>query len=172
MLKYLIQDMAGMLHYIPYIFAVGTLLVFLVQMINIRRQKQGKEPQKLVPTVCFYTYLGVLVIITFLSRESGNVSEMDWKIGSTLSINVRNDAFLIENILLFMPYGFCLSWYRNHKSNWLQSFMIGFLTSLCIELMQYVTGRGVFQIDDILTNTLGCLLGAIIFKFMNWCFRK
>ena len=29
--------------------------------------------------------------------------------------------------------------------------------------MQLVTGRGYFQIDDILTNTLGALFGGILF---------
>lgn len=172
MLKYLIQDLAGTVRYIPYGILIGIVLLFLVAMINRWRQKQGKAPGRLLPTVCFYTYLALMIIITFLSRESGDVIGLDLKIGSTLSINVRNDAYLVENILLFMPYGFCFAWYCSKKKILWQSFELGFLTSLCIEVMQFVTGRGLFQIDDILTNTLGCVIGVILFKIINWCFGK
>lgn len=39
----------------------------------------------------------------------------------------------------------------------------GAFTSICIESLQLVTGRGYFQIDDILTNTLGMFLGYLVF---------
>ena len=44
---------------------------------------------------------------------------------------------------------------------------IGFFTSLSFELIQLGTGWGVFDIDDIFLNTLGCLIGIIIYHFIN-----
>ena len=102
MLKYVIRDLTGMARYLPYGIAVGVALLLLVMGINRWRQKQGKAPVRLMPTVCFYTFLALIIIITFLSREGGDVVGIDLQIGSTLTINVRNDAYLIENILLFM----------------------------------------------------------------------
>ncbi|MBQ7777185.1 MAG: VanZ family protein [Lachnospiraceae bacterium] len=172
MLKYLIQDLAGTVRYIPYGLVAGVLILFLIQIINKKRQRQGLTALKVLPVVCFYTYLALLIIITFLSRESGNKTGLDLQIGSTLRINVRNDAFLIENILLFIPYGFCFAWYRGRRSVLLQSFVLGFFTSLGIEIMQLITGRGLFQVDDILTNTLGAVLGVLIFKFISLFFKR
>ena len=172
MLKYLIRDLAGTVRYLPYGIVAGIGLLFLVMMINKWRQKQGKAPVPLMSTVCFYTFLALMIIITFLSREGGDVIGMDLQIGSTLTINVRNNAYLIENIILFMPYGFFFAWYYNKKKVVWQSFELGLLTSLSIEVMQFVTGRGLFQIDDILTNTLGCVIGAILFKILNWFFPR
>ena len=34
---------------------------------------------------------------------------------------------------------------------------------MCVEVLQLVTGRGYFQIDDLMTNTLGALIGFLIF---------
>lgn len=161
-----------MIRYVPYGFVLGIVLFLAVLWIDKRRQKKGLKPGRRLATVCFFTYVGILIMITYLSRESGGTSRMDWQIGSTLRINARNDAFLFENILLFIPYGFCFAWYRAWKPVFWKCTGWGFVTSLFIEVVQLVTKRGVFQIDDILTNTLGCILGGILFGFFRWCFRK
>ena len=37
------------------------------------------------------------------------------------------------------------------------------MMTLTVEYTQLFTGRGVFQIDDILTNVVGCVIGLIVF---------
>ncbi len=167
MLKYLMQDMARMVRYVPYGIILGGSLFFAVYLINLRRKKLGMEPGRLFATVCFYTYLGILLMITYFFRESGAETKIDLQIGSTLRINTRNNAFLIENILLFMPYGFCITWYREWKHVFFKSLLLGFITSVSIEVMQLITQRGVFQIDDILTNALGCVIGGLLFRLFQ-----
>jgi glycopeptide antibiotics resistance protein len=44
---------------------------------------------------------------------------------------------------------------------WLAVFLIGFLTSLTIEILQLVTKRGLFEFDDIFHNTLGVAIGEL-----------
>ena len=41
--------------------------------------------------------------------------------------------------------------------------LLGLVTTLAVEYTQLLTGRGVFQIDDILTNALGCVLGIAVY---------
>ncbi|WP_416388616.1 VanZ family protein [Enterocloster clostridioformis] len=43
----------------------------------------------------------------------------------------------------------------------------GFCLSCIIEMIQLITERGHFQIDDIVTNTLGTLIGALIFRMYS-----
>jgi len=164
MLKYLIQDMLGTLRYVPYGIVIGAGLLLLVQGINCLRRKQGKAPWRLMAPVCFLTYLALLVIITFFSRAEGSAAGMDLQIGSGLNINARNDAYLVENILLFVPYGFCFAWYRCRKGIWFTGLFVSFTTSFFIETMQLVTERGIFQLDDIITNTIGGILGVMLFQ--------
>jgi glycopeptide antibiotics resistance protein len=46
---------------------------------------------------------------------------------------------------------------------------VGFLTSLFIEILQLVSARGIFQADDIITNTIGSLVGYLLYGlFVAW----
>ncbi len=172
MLKYLIQDLAGTIRYVPYGLIIGLCLLLVVQGINSSRRRHGKAPWRLMAPVCFFTYLALMVIITFLSREDGSAEGIDLVIGSGLNINARNDAYLVENILLFVPYGFCYAWYRCRKGILFSGLFVGFTTSFLIETMQLITGRGIFQLDDIITNTIGCVLGTMFFQMPAWFWRK
>ena len=75
---------------------------------------------------------------------------------------------MIENVLLFLPFGFLGGWAFEAMRNVLCCTMLGAAVSVGIECLQLVTGRGFFQIDDILTNTLGAFLGSLVF----WLLRR
>ena len=69
---------------------------------------------------------------------------------------------VIGNILLFMPFGFLTSYYiRNNK--WWVSFLLLTLSSFTIELTQLAIGR-VFDIDDIILNIFGGMIGFYLYK--------
>lgn len=67
------------------------------------------------------------------------------------------------NILLFIPFSFliCLIWYK--LANLKDIIKTSFLFSLFIESMQ-MFGFGSSDINDLLMNTLGGLIGYILFK--------
>ncbi len=169
MIEYIDTDMAQTLRYLPYGLAVGIpAAAIVVWLMNIRRKKQRKPPVKWVPITVFCVYLGVMLTITFLSRESGSRSDvLDLELFSTWGINDRNNAFVIENILLFIPFGFLYCWNSSRGKKILWGVFFGAITSLGVEAMQLVTGRGYFQIDDIVTNTLGALIGALLFAVLS-----
>lgn len=168
MFKYFIQDMMWALSYLPYGLLAACVLFTYFFLSNAGRMKQGKDTRPVVSSVCFCTYLLIIICLTLLSREQGSTNKIDLEIGSTLRINVRNHAYVVENILLFIPYGFCLAWRFGSKRKGLRNLFIGLVTTVGVEFIQLLTGRGVFQIDDILTNFLGCIIGLIIFRiFIN-----
>ena len=66
---------------------------------------------------------------------------------------------LLGNIILFIPLGILLPLlYRGIKSGTAIS-VIAFLGSLLIEACQLILNRGVFDVDDLILNTLGGLIG-------------
>ncbi|MGE6206335.1 VanZ family protein [Guptibacillus hwajinpoensis] len=74
------------------------------------------------------------------------------------------------NILLFVPFGFFLSWKISSFKKKLGSRIIlsGFLFSFFIELTQYVVPMDrAADIDDLVLNTIGSTLGYIIWKIFN-----
>ena len=92
---------------------------------------------------------------------------MDLELFSTWGINERNNAYVVENVLLFIPYGFVLAWADVRQRNFFCNLLTGALTSFAIEYMQLVTQRGYFQIDDILTNILGTILGFLCYWLLH-----
>ncbi|MBQ3969591.1 MAG: VanZ family protein, partial [Clostridia bacterium] len=69
---------------------------------------------------------------------------------------------LILNVLGFVPYGFLFGGI-NKKINSGLKLVIIFLTSAVFELIQYVFVIGYTDIKDLLCNTLGGLIGLILY---------
>ena len=164
MLKYLWKDLMDALKYLPFGLLAGVVFVFLLMAAYALTGK--KRPAGMWAHAAFIMYVVILLCITFFSRESGSRSGVDLKLFSTWGINARNNAFVIENIILFIPYGLVCAWAFPVLRSLIPCAMTGLVTSLLIESMQLYTHRGYYQVDDILTNLLGSIIGYLIFRFL------
>ena len=68
---------------------------------------------------------------------------------------------IVGNILLFVPFGFFASYYLNNKKASVIT-IVTLIVSGCAEGMQYYLGR-VFDIDDIILNVLGGIVGYLLY---------
>ena len=76
---------------------------------------------------------------------------------------------VIGNIILFIPLGYLLkSFLRNN----ILVFIIGILITLLLELIQFVTKLGVFDIIDIFLNALGIIIGLLLKRIELWMTTK
>lgn len=66
---------------------------------------------------------------------------------------------VLLNIAMFVPLGVLLPLLVRKARKWYVMLPAGFLTSLAIEVIQYVSYRGLFDVDDLFTNTLGAMIG-------------
>ncbi len=164
MTKYVLRDLTSMLRFLPYGLVVGIIAVIILCVMNKRRVKKQKKPLAVAAIVSYFMYVAIMLIITFLSRENGSSNGIDLELFSTWGINDRNNAYVIENILLFIPYGFVSVWVFASMRSLFTCTLLGLVSSLGIEYLQMMTERGHFQIDDIITNTIGTILGYFIFK--------
>ena len=121
----------------------------------------------------FFLFCGGMAIITLMPRWfhwltilNDIRTEVFFQIGTFNLIPFRTFSFdswsfmiLLGNVIMFFPFGFfaVLLW-RNISAK--RILLIGVLTSLFIEFTQLFVGRS-FDIDDILLNTLGVLLGGL-----------
>lgn len=72
---------------------------------------------------------------------------------------------VIGNLIMFMPYGFFISYYLKNKRP-LLTIMLTIIASFSIELVQMIIGR-VFDVDDIILNVLGGFLGYLCYYFLG-----
>lgn len=76
---------------------------------------------------------------------------------------------ILGNIILFIPYGFLGMLYpKLNQFKWL--FLTFFLTINLVEFSQYYFRRGYADIDDVILNTSGAVIGFFIYK--KWFFIK
>ncbi|MDR2045116.1 MAG: VanZ family protein [Clostridium sp.] len=172
MFKYIIKDMMETVRYLPYGILAGIFMAVLLCAVNGVKRARRKTSLSVLALVCLFMYLVILLSLTFLSREPGSRKGIDWELFSTWGINRRNNAYVIENIFLFIPYGCVCAWAVPCVRKLPVSFLFGLLTSAGIECLQLVTRRGFFQIDDILTNVIGNAVGYALFRWFCHVGRK
>lgn len=170
--KYIIKDLSEAMQYLPYGIMAGAVMGLILNGMNARRERKGKETFPMAGLMAFSLYLMIILVITFFSREDGSRIGVDLELFSTWGINTRNNAFVVENVLLFIPYGFVCPWAFPWLRGFFRNTFAAFVTSLGVETIQLITGRGYFQVDDILTNVLGAVIGYVLFKILNGILRK
>ena len=152
-------------------FAWPMVIISIVIIVSLRVTYLLKNHEKIILykellALSFIIYILCLFqVFTFqdnVTRSTNNFipfKEMfRYNIGSRLF--VKN---VLGNMLMFLPYGFFVSYYLKNKKITL-TLVLTLIASFSIELVQMMIGR-VFDIDDILLNLLG---GSIGYYFYYW----
>ena len=125
---------------------------------------------KIILIIIFIIYLAALLRITVFRSgfdfsnafSGGEVNPVPF--ADLVNVFIADKRAFIYlffgNILWFVPLGFLMKRITNMTSA--RIILLGFLFSLCIETMQFIFGMGVFEIDDLLLNTVGVLLGTVL----------
>ena len=114
----------------------------------------------------FYSYL--LIDTVFFARDarrSINLIPFDMIAEQDFTLNVWG------NILMFIPLGLYFANFMKQFHFWkVLGAIIG--TSLSIEVLQYILKRGASDIDDLLLNTVGGLIGIVIYLVFKGLFKS
>ena len=106
-------------------------------------------------------YILGIVYMTMWHRESGDSRgefTIFWSYRQLFS-NPILGRDVINNIWLFVPLGAAL-YDPNQRLRWLLCIVL----SICIETVQYFTGIGLAEYDDVISNGLGALIGCSVAK--------
>lgn len=83
-------------------------------------------------------------------------------------VAIRN---LLGNIVVLIPFGFLLaSVYQ--KIKWGRILLAGLLVGIILELLQAIFRSGILDIDDIILNSLGVVMGYLLFELYKNVFKK
>lgn len=80
-------------------------------------------------------------------------------------------ANLFGNILIFVPYGFFISMASTFRG-FFKTLFYSFGLSLGVEIFQLFTRVGSFDVDDLMLNALGGVLGYLLFLICNIIRRR
>lgn len=77
---------------------------------------------------------------------------------------------LFGNIVWFVPFGIFFPMIHKRRIGMIKTVTSGFCLSLSIEIVQYFLGTGIADIDDLIFNTIGALIGYLIYAFFALIF--
>lgn len=142
----------------------------------IRKKKGHKLPVLLMFIFVLYiwkvydlTGAGGLNSIIYAPKGGDNESIIQATI-NLVPFNVIEKTFYL-NILMFIPLGFLVPFIWENYRKIYKIVLLGTSFSLLIELSQLITNRTT-DINDLIANTIGALLGYIIWKIFILCFGK
>ena len=72
----------------------------------------------------------------------------------------------LGNIGWFLPFGFLLPLLFK-KENFFITVFAGLVFSLFIEIAQFVFYKGIAELDDLILNTFGTIIGYVLFKILK-----
>lgn len=134
---------------------------------KVRNQKPNLNIYKIISEYFFICYMMFVLYLVLLTREAGSRETVDLRFFGTYADSPRAQAYMFENILLLIPFGFFLPFLSRKLATFAHALSLGMLFSILIEITQFITKRGYFQVDDIWLNTIGSVLGflgALLFE--------
>lgn len=78
---------------------------------------------------------------------------------------------LVGNVAAFMPLGFLLP-LAFRRFNAVKTYLVAFTLIFLAEVLQLVSRRGVFDVDDLLLNMLGSIIGYGIYRLLCILFKS
>ena len=122
------------------------------------------NPSHRIPTfvlrLLWVIYFLVMILLLFFRVYHDN--NINLNILELFNFETTNLSQNILNLILFIPIGY---WLKHLKIS--SVLLLSLLLITSIELLQFVSHRGIFDVVDILINTIGIMIGYIIFKTVH-----
>jgi len=75
---------------------------------------------------------------------------------------------VIGNLVMLLPLGIYIPLLFPKLTGFFKVFIICLLVSISIELMQLITSVRSTDIDDVILNTSGAIVGYLVYKFLTF----
>ena len=154
-------------------FAWPMVIISVVVLVSIRIsylicKKKHFVLYKELLILTFAIYIMCLFqVVTFQDDVSWSTNNFI-PFREILRYNIGSHLFfknVLGNMLLFLPYGFFVSYILETKESRL-TFFLTVIASISIEIVQLMIGR-VFDVDDIILNVIGGMLGFSIYYILD-----
>jgi len=162
--------------------AFGVCVMFLVMILGVYKKKQETFLQGFIQS-SFLVYVFMVLTLTgyfILFRE---VAAHGWwhgvlhRIQTKERINLHpflmfkqfriGSTQVIGNLVMLLPLGIYIPLLFPKLSGFFKVFIICLLTSISIELMQLITNVRSTDIDDVILNTSGAVVGYMVYKVLR-----
>jgi glycopeptide antibiotics resistance protein len=147
----------------------GLLSVSCLGLVVFVAWKGFKTGLRYSAILLLVEYVFLLFCSTVIFRATGETRQYDFH--PFWSYN-RPDLFVenIMNVVVFIPVGLLLG-IAFKQMTWWKALLLGCSISVTIESLQFFLMRGFSELDDVMHNTVGCLLGYGIMTILRIIFN-
>lgn len=165
------QFVIGIYKDLPTEYYVAFLIIFCIAVCVILLNNGIQDKWRILSKVVLSEYVVLTYSSTVFYRPYVEESDHNFNpFWSYFAIFQGKDIFFVENLLnimVFVPIGMLLG-FSFRRINWMIIFAFGLLMSLSIEGCQLLFKRGFAEFDDVFHNTLGCVIGFVIYKAIEY----
>ena len=151
---------------VPQEFLWVALAIPIAYLYLIQFTKDPKKYRSVVFYILLFEYIVLLMCFAVVFIGDGENHSVQrhffWSYIHNTEDMTRDNLI---NISVFIPVGVLTS-IVSRRFAVLNALLIGLLISETIECCQIIFQRGTFDVDDIINNTAGALIGAIIYCFI------
>lgn len=143
------------------------LIIGNVQLLAIKGIREGWRKSV---GLFLIAYISLLLCSTVVFRNEAAKRQYDFMPFWSYQSYFRGEdpSLLAENIMnaaVFVPIGL-LAGVAFRGMNWQKALMLGLGLSVFIEATQFIFMKGFSELDDVIHNTIGCLIGYGIYRMM------
>ena len=153
----------------------GLLSVFCLGLVLLLGFCGIKKGLRYSSMLLLIEYVFLLFCSTVIFRTVGETRQYDFHpFWSYQALQEGREDLLAENIMnvvVFIPVGLLLG-IAFKQMTWWKVLLVGCSISVTIESLQFFLMRGFSELDDVMHNTLGCLLGYGIMTILRIFFNK
>lgn len=164
----LLSIVSGLLPYVKYAIFIFIILIIGYFLFNkFFDKKHSIGLPKFIFIVLLICWVTIVFGITTLSRPAMFTGQFNPSLFSSY-VNAWNKwstpelQLIIFNMLMFVPLGVLLPLIQKKNKSFLRVFVISIAFTFSVEMFQFITGKGIFEFDDLLHNTIGSLAGYFI----------
>ena len=145
----------------------------------------NKRKRRVIAGILFVLYFSVLFYFLFFSEKMGRTySERDyhynlvpfreimrfWNYREALGMKTVL-LNIVGNVVAFVPFGIFLPIFSMRCKRFFRTVLFSFELSFFVEVLQLATRVGSFDVDDLLLNTIGGMIGFIVYLIGTCLFR-
>lgn len=150
---------------IPHEVYEGVVSVLCIGSVAFFVWKGFKKGIRYTALLALIEYLLLLFCATVFLRETKDIRECNYHPFWSYKAMETNPDFMmaesIMNVVAFVPIGFLLGIAFN-RMKWWVSILLGMVISFGIEILQLLFLKGFSEMDDVIHNTIGFVLGYMI----------
>ena len=153
------------------------LFIFTIIIVSIRLTYLLYNNKKIIfykeiTMLCFIIYILLLYyVVTFQDNNYGTNNFVPFR--EIFRYDLDSKLFIrnvLGNVLLFVPFGIFVTYYVKVNKVYIP-IILSLIVSCAIEFAQSLIGRTA-DIDDVILNVLGGIIGYLIFKFGGKLYDK